>query len=136
MSSNAQICVTALLLGGLLLGGGGCAQRTLQAGEDEDEIAKVCEQSCPLQFECGFAREGKTLKDCLEGCPVFWKARRDECRAEFEKFACLSTLSCEEYFAYVEALDRKIGTFGDPPPFPCQAEVITAARECHGVDNL
>ncbi|MBZ5713562.1 hypothetical protein [Nannocystis pusilla] len=101
-----------------------------------DEIAEVCEQACPIQFECGFASEGKTLEDCLEGCPANFKAIRDACRADFEVFACLSTLSCSEYFEYKEALDRKIGTFGDPPPFPCQAEVIASARECDGVEGI
>lgn len=134
MSSIAHFSYTALILGILVCGVGGCTAREVpeQGLEDDDEIVKACEEACPLQFECGFAPEGKTLDDCLKSCPGNLRERRDACSADFEFFACLSTLSCAEYFEYLEALDRKIGTFSDPPPFPCQAEMLANLRGCQG----
>lgn len=123
----------------VLCSAGGCTERTVPEAEQDpkgdeadDEIIKVCEQTCPMQFECGFASEGKTLAGCLEDCPASMRAHRDKCRAEFEWFACLGTLSCEEYFEYVESLDRKIGTLNDPPPYPCQTESVARLRACYG----
>lgn len=129
MSAYAPFRPAALLLAGLLLGWSGCTQRRL----DADEVVKACEQACPLKFECGFASEGKTLEDCLESCPANYQSISDACRADFEHLECLSTLSCEEYFEQSQVQDeRRIGTFGDPPSWPCQAEFIARVRECDG----
>jgi hypothetical protein len=61
----------------VLCSAGGCTERTVPEAEQDpkgdeadDEIIKVCEQTCPMQFECGFASEGKTLAGCLEDCPA------------------------------------------------------------------
>lgn len=120
-----------LCSGFIALSIGACTDRA----QGEDEIAEACEASCPLQFECGFASEGNTLEKCLADCPEHLRNQRAKCRAGFEVSVCIGNLSCSEYDAYLAEIDRIPGTIGEPPEFPCQMEVVTAARECSGIED-
>ncbi|MBZ5715903.1 hypothetical protein [Nannocystis pusilla] len=130
-SSSRSGLVLAFTVGLALPLLAGCTDRA----QGEDEVVEACKNTCPLQFECGFADEDNTLEKCLEGCPDFLRAQRKECEAYFDLKVCLGQVSCQEYSQYQEALDRPIGTFSDAPEYPCQAEVVAQARQCYGVED-
>ncbi|MFZ6178584.1 hypothetical protein [Nannocystis pusilla] len=134
MPSYARFCYGYVLAGLSMLPIGACTDRA--KGDDlEEEIDKICRASCPRAFECGYASEGNTLEKCLETCPETLRTSREECLAGYEVFVCLADVSCSEYAEYTEGIRRPIGTIADAPEFPCQAAVVTQAKECFDTDD-